>query len=138
MSEKQISKPKDLGAASTGFDDWYWQRISAVVVLVLLTSLFAILLLTYAGRIHIHTLNLLFTHPIGKILTTILVLSLGLHIWVGLKVIFEDYIHFSAGRLVILNIILIGLIAVGLYFMYNIWAEVAYHFSCIPCGTGAK
>lgn len=128
---------KDMGAASTGFHDWYFQRISAALLLILLTSMFALLLLVYAGRVDMHTLHLWLTHPAGKIISSVLVLTLMVHVWTGLKVIIEDYIHKSGQRMVILNLLLLGLLVFGLYFFYHIWAEVSYTFSCIPCTKGA-
>jgi len=56
------------------------------------------------------------------------------HMWTGLKVIIEDYVHTTAGRAIVLNILLALLIGFGMYLRYHIWAEISYTFSCIPCG----
>jgi len=131
-------KDKDLGAAHTGFHDWYWQRISAIALLLLLPSLFALLLAIYTGYIDFFTLNKLVTHPLGKIASTLLVLSLAMHLWTGLKVIIEDYIHSPFQRGILLNILLLCIAVASMYAGYHIWAEVSYNFSCLPCEHGLQ
>ncbi|MDQ6989141.1 MAG: succinate dehydrogenase, hydrophobic membrane anchor protein [Mariprofundaceae bacterium] len=128
-----MNKEHDLGAAHTGFHDWYWQRISAVALLLFLPALFGIFLAVYFGKVNYFTLNQWLTHPSGKILCSILLLSLAMHLWTGLKVIIEDYIHFAAGRVILLNLILLLLIFIGGYAAYVIWAEVSYNFLCVAC-----
>ncbi len=129
-------KQQNVSAAHTGFHDWYWQRISAVVLLFLLPALFGSLLAIYTGTMNFDTLHQWFTHPLGKLFSTLLVLSMGLHIWTGLKVIIEDYIHTTSGRMIILNLILILLLLGSLYMLYHIWAELSYSLSCTPCSNG--
>lgn len=126
---------KDLGSGHTGFHDWYWQRISAALLLLILPTIFGLVMALYAGKIDFFTLHHWFTNGFVKSLATLSVAIIGLHMWTGLKVIFEDYIHTSAGRLVILNLLLVGLVVTGLYLTYSIWAEVSYPFSCIACTT---
>ena len=133
-----MKKGKDLGSAHTGFHDWYWQRISAVLLLLLLPLFFGLLLAVYAGKVDFPTLNHWLTQPFAKIGYSILLLSLGLHLWMGLKVIVEDYIHHALQRALVLNTILLLLLVVGLYAMYHIWTEVSYSFSCLPCEHGTK
>jgi len=125
---------KDLGTAGTGFHDWYWQRISAVFLLLTIPVLMGLVLLTYNGNISFDTLHAWLTHPISKTLSNIFLFALLTHIWTGLKVIIEDYVHTTSGRMVVLNIILVVLMGFAAYMSYHIWAEVSYSFNCIPCG----
>ncbi len=127
-------KDKDLGTAGTGFHDWYWQRISAVFLLLTIPVLMGLLLLTYNGNISFHSLNTWLTHPISKTLSNLFLFALLTHIWTGLKVIIEDYVHTTAARTVILNVLLVLLAGFAMYMSYFIWAEISYTFNCIPCG----
>ena len=128
-------KNKDLGTAGTGFHDWYWQRISAVFLLLTLPVLMGLLLLTYNGNISFQSLNTWLTHPISKSISTLFLFALLTHIWTGLKVIIEDYIHTTGQRILVLNSLLVGLLGFAAYMTYHIWAELAYTFGCIPCGA---
>jgi len=125
---------KNIGAAGTGFHDWYWQRISAVFLLFSIPVLMGVLLLTYNGNISFETLNIALTHPISKTLSNLFLFALLIHIWTGLKVIIEDYVHSTAMRVFVLNTLLILLAGFAMYMSYHIWAELAYTFHCIPCG----
>ncbi|MDQ7004601.1 MAG: succinate dehydrogenase, hydrophobic membrane anchor protein [Ghiorsea sp.] len=127
-------KPKDLGTAHTGFHDWYWQRISAVVLLFSIPMLMGILLLTYNGNISFEILNIALTHPISKAASILFLFALLTHMWTGLKVIIEDYIHTTAARVVVLNILLLLLAGFAAYMSYHIWTELSYTWDCIPCG----
>lgn len=129
---------QDLGASHTGFHDWYWQRISAAFLLLFLPILFGLMFAVYTEDIDFQTLQLLLTHPFGKTICTIFVLIMGIHIWTGLKVICEDYLHTTMIRVLILNLLLALLILMSLYFTYYIWAEASYTFSCISCVKGVK
>jgi succinate dehydrogenase / fumarate reductase membrane anchor subunit len=126
---------KDLGAAQTGFHDWYWQRISAVVLLLSIPTLMLLLLLTYNGNISFPQLYTWLTHPISKSISTLFLFALLTHIWTGLKVIIEDYIHTTGQRILVLNTLLVGLLGFAAYMTYHIWAELVYTFGCIPCGA---
>jgi len=125
---------KDLGTANTGFHDWYWQRISAVFLLFSIPVLMGVLLLTYNGNISFETLNIALTHPISKTLSNLFLFALLIHVWTGLKVIIEDYVHTTAMRVFVLNTLLILLAGFAMYMSYHIWAELVYTFHCIPCG----
>ena len=125
---------KNIGAAGTGFHDWYWQRISAVFLLFSIPVLMGVLLLTYNGNISFETLNIALTHPMSKTLSNLFLFALLIHVWTGLKVIIEDYVHTTAMRVFVLNTLLILLAGFAMYMSYHIWAELAYTFNCIPCG----
>lgn len=127
-------KKLNLGAAHTGFHDWYWQRVSAVCLLLGIPVLLVLLLATYNGNIPFNTLNQWLTHPVAKSFSIVFLLALSMHVWTGLKVIIEDYIHTTFGRMIVLNALLIALLGFGFYMSYHIWAELSYPFSCLPCG----
>jgi len=61
-----------------------------------------------------------------------LLLSLAMHLWTGIKVIVEDYVHVTAGRILLLNLILGVMMMLGAYAVYYIWAEVSVQLSCLP------
>ncbi len=123
-------KKQNLGAAGTGFHDWYWQRISAVALILILPALVGSIAAIYGGQLEYQTLHQWFIHPLGKITATLMTLAIALHIWTGLKVIIEDYVHTTIGRMIVLNIILILLISAFVFMLYDIWAETAYSLSC--------
>jgi succinate dehydrogenase / fumarate reductase membrane anchor subunit len=133
MSDSQNKKA--MGAAHTGFHDWYWQRVSAVVLLLGMPIMMYVLFAAYNGNIHFNTLNHWLTHPIIKSLSVLFLLALSTHIWTGLKVMIEDYIHTSFARVIVLNALLLGLVGYVLYMIYHIWAELSYVWACTHCGA---
>jgi len=131
-----MKRDKELGSAHTGFHDWYWQRISAVILLLTLPVLFGVLMSVYLGKVDFLTLNLWVTHPVAKLFSIILLLTIVLHTWTGLKVIIEDYVHTTGGRVLVLNVVLFVMLMMALYGINHIWAELSYDFSCLVCSKG--
>ncbi len=117
---------KELGAANTGFHDWYWQRISAAFLLLSLPGVFITLLGIYTGNIDYPTLHNWLVHPAGKTGFTLIWIAMLLHMWTGLKVIIEDYVHTTGGRVMVLNGLLACLLLIGLYEINHIWSETSY------------
>jgi len=131
-------KHQDLGAAQTGFHDWYWQRISAVILLLLFPIPIILIWLRYAGKVDATSLNQWLTHPGVKAIFSLLIISISLHVWTGLKVIFEDYIHTTSGRVLLVNILLAGILVMSIYGLYFIWAEAINTLPSITYSQGGN
>ena len=64
---------KEPGSAHSGLSDWYWQRISAVVLMLLLPLPFFLLVAVYNGSIDQQGLLDVLDHPVSRVLHTVLI-----------------------------------------------------------------
>ena len=115
---------KDWGAARNGLSDWLWQRISAVVIALLLPWPLVLLAGVYAGKLDQLALLKLLDAPASRVVQTLLVIALLVHAFIGLKVIAEDYVHAIGLRIVLVNLLLVAMLAVGIWWLAVIWAWV--------------
>ncbi|ATX79380.1 succinate dehydrogenase subunit D [Mariprofundus aestuarium] len=113
---------KEPGAAHDGFSDWYWQRLSAVVLLLLLPLPFFLLVSVYSGSLDQQGLLDIIDHIYSRVLHTILILALIVHAYVGLKVILEDYVHRIFWRVPLIGTMLVMMAGFGIWWLALIWA----------------
>ena len=113
---------RDWGAARNGLADWLGQRVSAAVLLVLLPWPVALLAGVYMGRLDQLALLRLLDAPASRVVQTLLVVAVLVHAFIGLKVIAEDYVHAIGLRIVLVNLMRIGMFALGVWWLAVIWA----------------
>ena len=116
-----VKRVRDLGAAHSGFSDWYWQRLSAVLLLVLLPLALASLWAVYWGVLDQSAFLDGFHSFIFRLLHTLLAVALLVHAYMGLKVIIEDYVH-TGFRVVWIALVLILMGGLGVCWLALIWA----------------
>ncbi|MDQ6964904.1 MAG: succinate dehydrogenase, hydrophobic membrane anchor protein [Mariprofundales bacterium] len=113
-----------LGTAHNGLHDWYLQRVSAVILLLLLPLAFLLLLCVYSGGVDYAELWSLHHHTLVRLLHSLLAFALSVHIYVGLKVVVEDYL--SA---VCLRTVLVGAMAVLIATLSLLWLSIIWNWS---------
>jgi len=113
---------KDSGAAGNGFDDWYWQRLSAVVLAILLPLPFFLLAAVYSGGVDQLGLLDILDSFISRLLHTLLIMAMIMHAYLGLKVIIEDYLHHIGWRVLLIGGMLVAMAGIGLWWLALIWA----------------
>jgi succinate dehydrogenase / fumarate reductase, membrane anchor subunit len=98
-----MAKVRGLGAAHSGTEHFWRQRVTAVSNLVLVLALLAVMVATY-GRDYAATLAIV-AHPAVAIVLILLAISVAVHMRLGMMVIIEDYVHGKGAKLtaVILN-----------------------------------
>jgi succinate dehydrogenase membrane anchor subunit len=110
------------GTAHNGLGDWYIQRLSAVIVALLLPLLYVLLLLVYDGSLtQMQLLDLVDGHS-GRMLQTLLLIAVLTHAYLGVKSIVEDYVHSVAMRIPLMGIVLTGIAGFGVWWLTVIWA----------------
>jgi succinate dehydrogenase membrane anchor subunit len=92
-----MARVRGLGAAHSGTEHFWRQRVTAVSNLVLVPALLAVLVATY-GRDYVSTLAVV-GHPAVAIVLILLAISVGLHMRLGMMVIIEDYVHGEGAKL---------------------------------------
>ncbi len=111
-----------FGTAHNGLNEWYLQRVSAVVLAVLLPLSFVLVMVVYSGALtQMELLNVL-DYPVTRLLHTLLMLALLTHAYLGIRVIVEDYVHRAGVRIPLMTLLLVTAISFGIWWLSIIWA----------------
>lgn len=86
-----LARVRYLGAAKSGTKHFWHQRVSAVA-LVPLTVAFVLIAVGLIGRNHAAAAQILGS-PFVAIVMILFVITSAYHMWLGMQVIIEDYIH---------------------------------------------
>ncbi|MGY0611496.1 MULTISPECIES: succinate dehydrogenase, hydrophobic membrane anchor protein [unclassified Luteimonas] len=108
-----LSRARRLGSAKSGTGHFWWQRVTAVVLALLVPWLVGTLVSMVGadlGRVYE-----VFSRPYNAILMALFVMALFWHAKLGIQVVIEDYVHNRAVELtlLVLNILLCVLGALG-------------------------
>ena len=101
-----LKKARRLGSAKSGTGHFWWQRVTAVVLALLVPWLVGTLVsLVGADLGQVHAV---FSRPWNAILMAVFVMALFWHAKLGIQVVIEDYVHNRAAELalLVLNILL--------------------------------
>lgn len=94
-----LGRVRGLGTAHSGTEHFWIQRVTAVANLPLLVG-FLIVIIALVGRSHAAVIATL-TNPFVAILILAALISVVIHMRIGMQVIIEDYVH-SEGRKILL------------------------------------
>ena len=104
-----LKRARRLGPAKSGTGHFWWQRVTAVVLALLVPWLVGTLVsLVGADLGQVHAV---FSRPYNAILMALFAVALFWHAKLGIQVVIEDYVHNRAAELVllVLNILLCSL-----------------------------
>ena len=91
-----LSRVRGLGAAKTGTETFWRQRLTAVAN-VPLTIAFVVILVSLLGRNHAAAAQILGS-PLVAIIMLLFIASITTHMRVGMQVIIEDYVHDESAK----------------------------------------
>ena len=104
MKPNQILTPmrrvRGLGAAHTGTQDFWHQRITSVAAIPLTIAL-VIIVISLLGRSHAAVAQILGS-PIVAIVMLLFIINTAYHMWIGMQEIIIDYVHEDKLKLVTL------------------------------------
>jgi succinate dehydrogenase / fumarate reductase membrane anchor subunit len=104
MKQNQILTPmrrvRGLGAAHTGTQDFWHQRITSVAAIPLTIAL-VVIVISLLGRSHAAVVQILGS-PIVAIIMLLFIINTAYHMWIGLQEIIIDYVHEDKLKLVTL------------------------------------
>jgi succinate dehydrogenase / fumarate reductase, membrane anchor subunit len=107
--ENVLRRVRHLGSAHNGLHEWRLQRLTAIA-LIPLGLYFAASILRLATSPQI-TAVAWFASPVGALLVILFVLAGLIHMTIGLRSVFLDYIH-TRGRLLLAELLLRAAVAV--------------------------
>jgi succinate dehydrogenase / fumarate reductase membrane anchor subunit len=109
-----LRRIRHLGAAHSGTSHFWHQRLTSVAG-ISLTVAFVIILMAVMGRNHAAAKQILGA-PLVLLLLLLFVLNTTYHMWLGMQVIVEDYVHHELGKIALL--------------MLNTFFSVTVGFAC--------
>jgi succinate dehydrogenase / fumarate reductase membrane anchor subunit len=106
-----LARARGMGSSQSGVPHWRAQRISALMLLVLIPWLvWSMVCLSGSG--HAEAVAFL-ARPVNASLLILLLLCLVYHAMLGLQVVIEDYVHHHGLNLLLLFLIRLGAAAVA-------------------------
>ncbi len=95
MKQSELRTParsvRGLGAAHTGTQDFWHQRVTSVAGIPL-TIAFVIIVIALLGRSHAAVVQILGS-PIVAIIMLLFIINTTYHMWIGMQEIIVDYVH---------------------------------------------
>jgi succinate dehydrogenase / fumarate reductase membrane anchor subunit len=100
MMRTPLSRIRGLGAAHHGTEHFWLQRVTAAANVLLLVVLIGIVV-TLVGRSHATVIATL-SKPLVSVLLVAAMISVAIHMRIGMQVIIEDYVHSPLRKVVLL------------------------------------
>jgi succinate dehydrogenase / fumarate reductase membrane anchor subunit len=113
-----LARVRGLGAAKSGTEHFWLQRLTAVAN-VPLTIAFVVIVVSLLGRNHAWAAQILGS-PLVAIIMLLFVVSVTSHMRVGMQVIIEDYVHEEPMRLILIMLNTFFTLAVALASAYGL------------------
>jgi succinate dehydrogenase / fumarate reductase, membrane anchor subunit len=113
-----LARVRGLGAAKSGTEHFWRQRLTAVAN-VPLTIAFVLIVVSLLGRNHAAAAQILGS-PLVAIIMLLFIASITTHMRIGMQVIIEDYVHDEPARLILLMLNTFFTLAVALATAYGI------------------
>ena len=95
-----LARVRGLGAARSGTDHFWRQRLTAVAN-VPLSIAFVLIVVVLLGRNHAFVVQILGS-PLVAVVVLLFIFSITTHMRIGMQVIIEDYVHDEGAKLVLI------------------------------------
>jgi succinate dehydrogenase / fumarate reductase membrane anchor subunit len=105
----ELGRVRGLGAAKSGVEHWWHQRVTAVANLALL--LWFVISLVRLPALDYATVVLWLRQPVAAIPMLLLIVSVFYHFRLGVQVVIEDYLHNEGTKL--LALLMLNFYALG-------------------------
>jgi succinate dehydrogenase / fumarate reductase membrane anchor subunit len=113
-----LARVRGLGAAKSGTEHFWRQRLTAVAN-VPLTIAFVLIVVSLLGRNHAAAAQILGS-PLVAMVMLLFIASITTHMRIGMQVIIEDYVHEEPAKVVLLMLNTFFTFAVALASAYGI------------------
>jgi succinate dehydrogenase / fumarate reductase, membrane anchor subunit len=95
-----VARARGLGSAKSGTGHFWWQRVTAIVLAVLVPWLIGTLVSLVGADVA--TVQATIARPWNAILLAVFAIALFWHAKLGMQVVIEDYVHARALELTLL------------------------------------
>jgi len=95
-----LKRARGLGSAHEGPEHFLRQRLTAAANLVLVP--FAVGLIAALAGADLATVKATLSHPAVAIALVVLIVSMAVHMRIGMQVIIEDYVHAEGSKMLLL------------------------------------
>lgn len=113
-----LKRARGLGSGKDGTGHWWWQRVTAVVLVVLVAWLVG-LLVSLVGA-DLMQARATIARPWNAIMLALLVVAMFWHAKLGLQVIIEDYVHERLSEILLKLLVIFACAAGALACLYAI------------------
>ena len=113
-----LGRVRGLGAAKSGTEHFWRQRLTALAN-VPLTIAFVFIVVTLLGRNHAAVVQILGS-PLVAVIMLLFILSVTVHMRIGMQVVIEDYVHDEIAKFVLIMANTFFTIAIALTSIYGI------------------
>jgi succinate dehydrogenase / fumarate reductase membrane anchor subunit len=113
-----LGRVRGLGAAKSGTEHFWRQRLTAVAN-VPLTIAFVLIVVSLLGRNHAAAAQILGS-PLVAIVMLLFIVSVTTHMRIGMQVVIEDYVHDEPAKVILLMLNTFFSFAVALASAYGI------------------
>ena len=101
-----LHQAKGWGSAKSGTGHFWWQRVTAVILALLVP--YIVFLLAHIGGADADSLRATIAKPWNAIIFTVFAIALFWHAKLGLQVVIEDYVHDRAMHLALRILLILG------------------------------
>jgi succinate dehydrogenase / fumarate reductase membrane anchor subunit len=111
-----LKRARGLGSAKEGPGHFMRQRLTAVLNLILVP--FAIGLIATLAGADLVVVKSTLAHPIVAILLVALILSMAVHMRIGMQMVIEDYVHDEGAKMLLLlanTVFAFGVAAIAIF-----------------------
>lgn len=113
-----LQRARALGSGKSGTSHFWWQRVTAVVLALLVPWLVG-LLVSFAGA-DVAGVQAALARPWNAILMSVFVIALFWHARMGMQVVIEDYVHTRVTELVLQFLVILACAVAALACLYAI------------------
>ncbi len=107
-----LGRVRGLGAARSGTDHFFMQRVTGLGNLILAVC-FIIIVISLAGESY-ETARTTLGHPLVAVIILLTLLSVTVHMRIGMQVVIEDYVHGEAPKVLCIIANTFFTVAIGL------------------------
>ncbi len=113
-----VSRARGLGSAKSGTSHFWWQRVTAIVLAILVPWLVGTLVSLVGADLF--TVQAAIAKPWNAILLAVFVLALFWHAKLGMQVVIEDYVHARAVEITLQLLVTFACVLAALACVYAI------------------
>ena len=114
-----LARVRHLGSAKEGSDHWWWQRLTALLLVPLSLWFVASIWWLVIGGATYEAFQDWLSGPVAAILMLLFIGMMFYHLKLGLQVVIEDYVHSKAVKWTILVMINLGCLIGAIAAIYS-------------------